>query len=640
VAAFTELAAKAGTTVETMSALDLPARLAGTSLDTVAGAIAKLGKSIGEARLGDVGKSSIFAALGIDANDGRDAAEIMVDVARALSGISDQAVAGKIASQLLGKSYAELRAFMKELAEHGDLVATATKEQSDQAKKFKDELILLHFNSEKLSRQLVEGMLPSLQDVAGAFLESQKSGSEFKDLGEVLGTVVKGLASAALAAGDIFYGLGHQIGAMAAAAAAAASGEFSQALTIIKEADEDTLQHTISTNARIAEIWKEGQAAAQKAAAGGAGGAGAAAKIEAAIREQMEFEKTYQARIAAEQGFATRYGDAIKISNALAQEARKQGLISQTQLIEQIAQNEDALLQTQIVTLAKEEAIYRRKGELAKAEETRQKIQAADAKRIANEAIAGAQITSEIEVFTQKLAFKREVEERDYAQRLAELAAFEATHTDFEDRAQQVRERMAREHRDHLVVIARDEWENRKLFAEFTNRDLMDVNQNLFGNLSQLMQSHSKSQFEIGKAAAIAQAIISTYSSAVKSYDALASIPYAGPYLGAAAAAAAIAAGLMNVANIRAQQFGGSGGGASATYSAIPGTTIPSGSLAPATPLQAPVQAQAAAPRSTINVTLVGNEDSTFTYNQVVNDLLPLIREAAANGADIQIKTA
>lgn len=86
---------------------------------------------------------------------------------------------------------------------------------------------------------------------------------------------------------------------------------------------------------------------------------------------------------------------------------------------------------------------------------------------------------------------------------------------------------------------------------------------NFFGNISTLMQSESRKQFEIGKVAAISQAGVDTYLAATKAYQAMAGIPVVGPGLGAAAAAAAIAAGTMNINKIRATSFGGgsSGGG-------------------------------------------------------------------------------
>ncbi|MHB1057239.1 MAG: phage tail length tape measure family protein [Rhodanobacter sp.] len=74
-----------------------------------------------------------------------------------------------------------------------------------------------------------------------------------------------------------------------------------------------------------------------------------------------------------------------------------------------------------------------------------------------------------------------------------------------------------------------------------------------FGQLANLQHSSNNKIARIGKAAAIAQAIINTYQSATAAFAAMASIPYVGPALGAAAAAVAVATGLANVAQIRAQ---------------------------------------------------------------------------------------
>lgn len=77
-------------------------------------------------------------------------------------------------------------------------------------------------------------------------------------------------------------------------------------------------------------------------------------------------------------------------------------------------------------------------------------------------------------------------------------------------------------------------------------------------NLTTLMNSESRKQFEIGKAAAIADTVISTYEGAQKAYTSLAGIPVVGPALGAAAASAAIAGGVARVNSIRSQSLGGS----------------------------------------------------------------------------------
>jgi hypothetical protein len=76
-------------------------------------------------------------------------------------------------------------------------------------------------------------------------------------------------------------------------------------------------------------------------------------------------------------------------------------------------------------------------------------------------------------------------------------------------------------------------------------------------DVSSLRSSHSKAAFEMGKKAAIAQATIHTFESAVSAFNAMASIPIVGPALGAVAAAAAIAAGMNNISQISSQKFSG-----------------------------------------------------------------------------------
>jgi hypothetical protein len=99
------------------------------------------------------------------------------------------------------------------------------------------------------------------------------------------------------------------------------------------------------------------------------------------------------------------------------------------------------------------------------------------------------------------------------------------------------------------------------------------------GNMSLLMNTKSKELFEIGKIAAISETVINTYSAAMGAYKALASIPYVGPALGAAAAAAAIAYGMAQVQAINSQQFGsksvGGGGAPTGTFAANPTTGLP-----------------------------------------------------------------
>lgn len=97
---------------------------------------------------------------------------------------------------------------------------------------------------------------------------------------------------------------------------------------------------------------------------------------------------------------------------------------------------------------------------------------------------------------------------------------------------------------------------------------------NLMQNLMIITGSKNRQMFETMKAFAIAEATISTYTSAVNAYKSASAIPLVGHILGPIAAAAAIAAGLANVKKISEAQPGG------ATASIEAGGTVSSGGYA------------------------------------------------------------
>jgi hypothetical protein len=107
-------------------------------------------------------------------------------------------------------------------------------------------------------------------------------------------------------------------------------------------------------------------------------------------------------------------------------------------------------------------------------------------------------------------------------------------------------------------------------FEEQTWAERAKTSQAGLSALASIQRTGSKEAFEIGKAASIAQALVSIPSAAsiaqalvsipstaIKAYESLAGIPYVGPALGAAAAAAAIAAGTARINQIRSQKITG-----------------------------------------------------------------------------------
>lgn len=101
--------------------------------------------------------------------------------------------------------------------------------------------------------------------------------------------------------------------------------------------------------------------------------------------------------------------------------------------------------------------------------------------------------------------------------------------------------------------------ENTAAIWEASMKGKLDLIGGFMGQMSQLMQSNNRKMFEVGKAAAIGEAVINTYKAANAAYASMAGIPVVGPALGAAAAAAAVVAGVANVQKIKSTPFGGGG---------------------------------------------------------------------------------
>ena len=113
-------------------------------------------------------------------------------------------------------------------------------------------------------------------------------------------------------------------------------------------------------------------------------------------------------------------------------------------------------------------------------------------------------------------------------------------------------------HEDEISAIEQEAADERARIAKEEADRKNAIMAGAMSGLTTLMNSENRKMFEIGKAAAIAQSIISTYTGMTKALE-------LGWPMGPIAAAAIGAAGFANVASIRSQSFGG--GGSTATGS-------------------------------------------------------------------------
>ena len=142
------------------------------------------------------------------------------------------------------------------------------------------------------------------------------------------------------------------------------------------------------------------------------------------------------------------------------------------------------------------------------------------------------------------------------------------------------------------------------------------------------------------KAFAIAQATISTYTSAIEAYKSTAAIPVVGPFLAPVAAATAVAAGMANIAKIRSarEQGGQLSAGQASTIAerGKPEVIMPAGASRVRTAKQMKeIMGQNGSPSGGDNVTIVNNTtgrvDSAVTERDDEGRLRIIISETVAS---------
>ena len=113
-------------------------------------------------------------------------------------------------------------------------------------------------------------------------------------------------------------------------------------------------------------------------------------------------------------------------------------------------------------------------------------------------------------------------------------------------------------------------------WSEMSSEQQLGIASSAAGDMAKILGE----QTEAGRAMAIVQTTIDTFSSAQAAYKSMAGIPYVGPVLGGIAAAAAVAMGMKNIQAIKgANSSGGGGGGGNVSAPATPSPQMMSGAF-------------------------------------------------------------
>ncbi len=178
-----DMSQKTGMTVESLSGLHSVAKLSGTSLDSIAGASNKLSFALSGANEDSKGAAAAIKALGLNYSDFANMSpeDRMLAVAKAMNGFKDGAGKTAVAMALFGKAGAEMLPFLADLGEQGEIVAKVTKEQSEAADRYGDNIKKLQSGSEAWKKTLVAGMAPALAQVSNALLGVFNQSGGLKD---------------------------------------------------------------------------------------------------------------------------------------------------------------------------------------------------------------------------------------------------------------------------------------------------------------------------------------------------------------------------------------------------------------------------------------------------------------------------
>ena len=223
--ALNDLSDRTAVAIEDLAGLDFAARMTGSTLDGVAGAVSKLSLNIGK-------DSEKFRELGVTATEPLEALKQLADVFKTIQDPQQRAAFG---AEALGKSWAEVAPLLNEgsagidkLVGRGKELSGVTEEVARDAATFNDKLDELTFAARGFGTQLAADLLPLMNELlAGVNATGNAAGKaadEFNPLTETMRALVVLGGNVAFT----FKAVGTEIGAVTAQVVqfAGAAGKF------------------------------------------------------------------------------------------------------------------------------------------------------------------------------------------------------------------------------------------------------------------------------------------------------------------------------------------------------------------------------------------------------------------------------
>lgn len=174
--ALNDLADASGASIENISALEDVALRTGGSVEVLGSSLVRLNQFLSAATVGSQQEQAL-KRIGLEAQELRriDPAIALKRVADALADYADDGSKARLVQDLFGRSVAEVAPLLKDLAEAGELNATVTTQQAEEASKFNKQLSALSKEATDLARSLSGPLVKGLNDFFTALNRARES---------------------------------------------------------------------------------------------------------------------------------------------------------------------------------------------------------------------------------------------------------------------------------------------------------------------------------------------------------------------------------------------------------------------------------------------------------------------------------
>lgn len=661
-----DMAATLGLSVESLQELTFAGKQAGLSQEDLAGVVNKLNRNIQMAASGTPEQAQAFKDLGVSATDAggnlRGADDVLMDIADKFQKMPDGAAKSAMAMDLLGKSGAKMipllndgsEGLKQQIALAHQLGFVFDSKTAAAADHFNDTLDVLSMAGTGFANRLTAELLPTLTNVGDTLLDVAKDSGTMETASGALSTMLKGLVIIGLTVGATFADIGGWIGALAAAAVQAVQGNFSDAMTIMRERSADSAADMDKLGSRISKVWngvadeameatfKEQAAllrateAQKKAAKEAEEAAKRKQKANADTVKSLQEEAATLGMTAGQAAIFKLQMDGATATQIRAAEAARR-VIDQFAALKELGSIKIGAMDSNDAAVAQLQEKYARLNEIVAANPQLQQQAAEAAAMLAQQyqnsvdaQIAQGQAGNQafLDQMTQRIEqikaqnateIELELQKHQLDQEMLEQSLLNGVIT--EEQYRDINLQNEKAHEDKMRAMKIKSWDDLKNLSKLSWQAQLSTVTGTLTEMTAALSTKSRTMFEINKRAAEAQVVMKGIESVQSAYAAGNAV--GGPYVGAAFAAVAAAFSATQLSAIESTTYGS---GANSTTSGIP-------SAATSVPTNAPAASSAPSQSGTLAVTGIGAD--TLLDGKTVRAIAERLLQFQADGGKV-----